>query len=109
MSQLMTVIAVSQFCSVVASIAQLRDELEPELICDYGQYEQNAYDHGLQIAVDARQVHAVLHETDEDRSQDAAAQPAHPAPQAHPADDAGGDRFERHGGADVGLAGFEPR
>ena len=25
------------------------------------------------------------------------------------ADDAGGDRFERHGGADIGLAGFEPR
>ena len=62
----------------------------------------------LQIRFDPREVHAVLHEHDEQRAEHDVLDPAEPAAQRDAGDDAGGDRFERHRGADIGLAGIEP-
>src|SRR5271166_3321787 len=80
----------------------------PKLIGDDRQNEQDADDHLLQVGLDLRQVHSILDKANEDGAEHDIAEPSYAAAQTHAADDARGDRVERHRGTYIGLSGFEP-
>src|SRR6266404_7501509 len=85
-------------------VLQVRDEALTQAIGDHGNDQQNANNDSLEIGLHAGNVHAVLDEPYEDGSENYVAQPARAAAQTDASYDAGGNRIEWHGRADIGLA-----
>src|SRR5262249_61394960 len=65
------------------SVAQFRHQLLAELVSHYREDQQDADDDDLQIRIDARQVHPVLDDADEQRAEHDVAELAGAAAQAY--------------------------
>ena len=79
------------------------------LVKDDREDQQDAQEHHLHVGADLRKVHPVLDQHDEKAAQNHVLDPANPAAQGHPGNDAGGDGFKRNCAAKVGLSAFDTR